>query len=449
VPAVHEQELKKIWQSGGAGREALRKVLRDETSSYIVRGILSGGYVKNGEIVRSYPYVLVDVFQALERVDLENRVFVSDVGGYVVSEVDLEEESIVWNFGNFRDTPETSPIQPLGIDYSPDKGRVLISDRRNHRILEVSYPSKEIVTEIKNYKGVGSIGLIWGLHYDKLDENYAFFADWSYHIAGRIDLRDGSLDWSWGVYNTPGSALDRLNRPKDVSFLWGRYCIADFSNQRVLSINPETNSVEGLLLISGPNSVRGANLKSRGALFGGISSGDVKGQTYTILLTDFNLTGAVNYCGVPLALASFSSNIVSPTQNNPLKLWFTMANSALLIDLSRGNILFPTHRTIWENQAVSAGSEVTSPPLITLGYRLFMVEIHSTQDCTVYIERPVPSYNQIWVPTDYSWEEFDHFSVSAGSLVPWATTTPPNILRIRVVMGSSDGVINGTYRLEP
>jgi hypothetical protein len=115
---------------------------------------------------------------------------------------------------------------------------ILIADRRNNRLLEVT-PDKRIVwefpsPELKIYRG---------------NDDVNFTADGKTLVVNEednydihfIDYQTRALTWTYGVSDTKGHAEGYLNFPDDARLLPdGRMTVADIRNCRLLFINPDT-----------------------------------------------------------------------------------------------------------------------------------------------------------------------------------------------------------------
>lgn len=139
------------------------------------------------------------------------------------------------------------PISPQDLNSLPSSNSalggydVLIADRGNNRILEVT-PDKKIVWEYNfNLPKLG------------LGADDAFFADGGksiivnleeYHIIEIIDYTSKNVIWSYGMPGQPGSTAGMLNTPDDTYKLPnGDVIVADIKNCRVIEISPQKNIV--------------------------------------------------------------------------------------------------------------------------------------------------------------------------------------------------------------
>lgn len=118
---------------------------------------------------------------------------------------------------------------------------VLIADRGNNRLLEVS-PEKKIV---------------WQYHFDLpkpgLGADDAFFTDngqsiivnlEQYHVIQVIDYQTKQVTWSYGIPGKSGRADGMLNAPDDTYKLAsGNITVADIKNCRVIEISPDKRIV--------------------------------------------------------------------------------------------------------------------------------------------------------------------------------------------------------------
>jgi DNA-binding beta-propeller fold protein YncE len=118
---------------------------------------------------------------------------------------------------------------------------ILIADRRNNRLIEVT-PDKRIVWEMPspNLK-------VW-----RGNEDVNFSADGSQLAVSEednydvhiVDYQTRAITWTWGVPDTRGSKDNLLNYPDDAHLLDdGLFLTADIRNCRVLIIDPKANRV--------------------------------------------------------------------------------------------------------------------------------------------------------------------------------------------------------------
>ena len=118
---------------------------------------------------------------------------------------------------------------------------VLIADRGNNRLIEVS-PDKKIIWEYKfNLPKLG------------LGADDSFFADGGkqvivnlemYHVIELIDYQTKNVVWSYGVPGKPGHTDGYLNTPDDAYKLPnGDVIVADIKNCRIIEISPDKKIV--------------------------------------------------------------------------------------------------------------------------------------------------------------------------------------------------------------
>ncbi len=119
---------------------------------------------------------------------------------------------------------------------------IVIADRRNNRLLEVT-PDKRIVWELpspnlKFYRGNEDV------NFSPDGRRLAVSEEDNYdlHI---VDYDRREVTWTFGVPDTRGRTGTLLNYPDDAHLLEdGRFLTADIRNCRVLIIDPATNNIE-------------------------------------------------------------------------------------------------------------------------------------------------------------------------------------------------------------
>jgi len=118
---------------------------------------------------------------------------------------------------------------------------IVIADRRNNRLLEVT-PDKRIVWEFPS----PDIGIYRGnddVNFSPDGRLLAVSEEDSYNIHF-VDYDKRALIWSFGVPNVKGSAPGLLNYPDDAHILEdGMVVTADARNCRVLIVDPRTKRV--------------------------------------------------------------------------------------------------------------------------------------------------------------------------------------------------------------
>jgi outer membrane protein assembly factor BamB len=116
---------------------------------------------------------------------------------------------------------------------------IIIADRRNNRLLEVT-PDKRIVWEfpspaLKIYRGNDDVNFTPDGKTLVVNEE----DNYDLHF---IDYESRRLSWSYGVPDVRGSGAGYLNYPDDARLLPdGRLVVADIRNCRLLFINPKTS----------------------------------------------------------------------------------------------------------------------------------------------------------------------------------------------------------------
>jgi DNA-binding beta-propeller fold protein YncE len=118
---------------------------------------------------------------------------------------------------------------------------ILIADRRNNRLLEVT-PDKRIVWEFNS----PNLTVYSGNEDVNFSEDGKLLAvseedNYDVHI---VDYEKRELVWTYGVPEQKGSKAGFLNYPDDAHLLSdGKFLTADIRNCRVLIIDPKTNEI--------------------------------------------------------------------------------------------------------------------------------------------------------------------------------------------------------------
>jgi len=119
---------------------------------------------------------------------------------------------------------------------------ILIADRRNNRLIEVT-PDKRIVWEfpspnLKFYRGNEDVNFSADGRQLAVSEE----DNYDLHI---VDYEQRAVTWTYGVPDTRGHQGTLLNYPDDAHLLAdGRFLSADIRNCRVLIINTQSNQIE-------------------------------------------------------------------------------------------------------------------------------------------------------------------------------------------------------------
>jgi len=118
---------------------------------------------------------------------------------------------------------------------------IVIADRRNNRLVEVS-PDKRIIWEFPSpnlgiYRGNEDVNF----SHDGLQLAVSEEDNYDVHI---VDYEKRELVWTYGVPDVKGDKPGFLNYPDDAHLLAdGMFLTADIRNHRVLIIDPKTNRI--------------------------------------------------------------------------------------------------------------------------------------------------------------------------------------------------------------
>lgn len=127
----------------------------------------------------------------------------------------------------------------------PLPGYLMIADRGNNRILIVT-PDKHIVwsmtMNVGGPKGSSSLGA--DDTFFTPDGKHIITNEEDNHFISIIDIKTKKIVWRYGHQGVPGSAPGYLHTPDDAYQLPnGLVTTADIRNQRILVINPKTNTI--------------------------------------------------------------------------------------------------------------------------------------------------------------------------------------------------------------
>ncbi|CAH2603197.1 PQQ-binding-like beta-propeller repeat protein [Rhodovastum atsumiense] len=140
--------------------------------------------------------------------------------------------------------PPPPPVTGTRANPVPSWGKplpwpIIIADRRNNRLLEVT-PDKRIVWEfpsplLKIYRGNDDVNF-------STDGKTLVVNEEDNYDIHFIDYETRRLTWSYGVPDTRGTGEGLLNYPDDARLLPdGRMVVADIRNCRLLFIDPKTS----------------------------------------------------------------------------------------------------------------------------------------------------------------------------------------------------------------
>jgi len=249
MPAVHEQELKKkleeIWQSGGAGRDALRK----EFSKLGIVWYVLGDY--ESLLKRQHgrkPFIGSGNFLGGAQRLTNGNTMICDYGGSAVYEVTPDWE-IVWEYGEYG-VPGSDEKHFNGCHYiqvDEDRDTVLVSDAWNGRVMEIRRSDKKVLRTLSKIDS----GSLHGVHSAVYTDRGILVAILSSHYVAEVDW-DGHELWSWGSWGTSGhtESPQRLYYPTAAFQYDDRYLITDYSNDRVLCVREDGSVAWRLVSLS-------------------------------------------------------------------------------------------------------------------------------------------------------------------------------------------------------
>jgi len=425
-----------LAQSIFLGENEIRKRLRDlrDTLSGIRRVIPANG--KLADIACVIP------------TDKENEVIIPDWTIKKVYRAVISEDGVVryiW------ETP-TLPGGPLMADYIISLDRLLVPSDGGY-VWEIDAKTGNILNTIS---GLGSL---WSITSIQEQPRTALVTIMNRHILAMLDLDAETITPIFGTDGTSGDTTTLLNNPTDVEYFLGQdnvidyYLIADRNNNRILQVDATNKSVSSIIMFS---RILGLTAM-RDPVFESFNSR--RGQSINFhtayVRRQFIPTGVVKSQFLDRATSFIPiQGADKPIWSSSNTIWIANGELAFEIDLR----YFKEHpkqqsfdRIVW-NYSLSAGA--TYPPsgqqyasvINGLYIDEITIEVFSTASATGYIDIPEmriwSNWDALEVQPNFSWIEYDSFPISANKITPYFLRNPPNIFRVRVVMGGSSGTIS-------
>jgi hypothetical protein len=345
-------------------------------------------------------------------------------------------------------------------DYNISQGRVVVPSFSDGKIFELDAKTGVLLNTVD----LGSGKRMWTIKVVQENPRYVLAPHYDQHYVGLVNLDTGAETVLFGTSGAAGDDLTHLRKPMDIEYFVGGdntidyYLIADSWNNRVLKVRASDLAVTNIYLISGIGNItarRHPVTEEFNSRRGHISNFDCM----------YSRAAATRYWGygnsIPQGWASMLNEIrpqaflpfMSGDQfiwTSPYEGWIAYGEKAFLLDLryfkepARLQVSFP----LVLNYSLAAGASY--PPsgdqYATVLNGLFLdelaVEIYSSQSATAYIDVPERRFGGFEVATDFSWIQYDSIPLTAGQVTPYITTNKPSVFRVRVVMGSTAGVIS-------
>jgi hypothetical protein len=365
-----------------------------------------------------------------------------NAGGMVpfISKYDWKNNKFIWK----------QYYNAITFTFHPDINRVALFDYDNKVIRELDASTGALIRTISS-SNLGSFGLI-NLRYDFWHPNYVWIADRLRHYVGRLNLDTGTIDFQFGVPDTPGSDLTHLNNPRYIFPDWTydpprRAVVTDWKNHRILVLDLTTSPpsvMNPMYIVPYPNVFTIMQNKTGPFNYAygiGVEGGGGEGgyQPLTLIFSDFGSIDGENL----LAHIPMATDVLEFNPFNPFIVLLGQWNSVFEVDWRRP----PTHlrrfsKWFARNLSLTAGSSWQSVPIVGMVHDKFLIKVYSSQPATMFIEVPEPKFKGIQADINFTWKVFGGTALQADKVTPWSTLTPPDVFRIRVVMGSSSGNIS-------
>jgi len=410
-----EEKIAEVWQSGGAGREALREELR----KYVVSNAVRRSWItpeSRGDIACFYPLS-------------ETEAIYTDAVNNLVRRINIETGDIRWTYNL-----ET----PLGVDYYPDEDIVAVA---NFALSGgVTILNAENGTVIKTITSIplGSFGSygVWDVSFDDSDPDYIYFTVPSRHILLRYN-RVTDAYTMFGIWNTSKTDFTGLKTPTsvDVDSSHDLVLVADYMNNRVLRLPMDISSVQDLILLNQPQWVRFCRwgLIHQRAPLTVISSAASPNPMYTFA---YRRSRRIEWV-IPVQSDAprFAPDFMS--------LWVTGGGEAVEYDLDRLKELYltnPCHAFDRRQQSVTTSGYNSPPHTPFLFGKEVQVFLYSNQKGDIDIQVPdnVDPSSEIGnlpmsVPTTFSWVSYFSEPTPKGVYVLDLSPNPPPVFRINYV----------------
>jgi len=422
MPAIHKQELKKIWQSAGAGREALTEELNYVTFS------LEAFYNEwKGSVAASRTGNKL-VAQCDEAIHVEDDFVVADSVSGIVLRID-RDYNILWEW--------TCPLGgvALGLDYSADLDRVLVD--AGVAVYELNASTGAQVNSLSTVGGKTFLTAAWtSVMYDKLDPSTFYIANWRDRVIWRTNWAGIAL-WTFGTY---GTATANVNRPLTANPI----CLATSGHERKIIVGDR-----GLSLFQQID-VEESSVDWRVPCW--LEPRVFMLPNNFMALTLGHERFALSYLLEPAETSLAPAYILPPSAttrgdpSNPWRLLLMTRWGFVEIDLRRWrNIAFPRDIPLWTGSTIGTGGS-SIPGLMDWFYDEVVVALKSDQPGRLYIDR-APILRLVDGYWDGStWDNIVEEPVQANKLKEVYLEKPLGIGRVRFVP-DAEATVYGWWRL--
>jgi hypothetical protein len=379
---------------------------------------------------------------------VDREVVVLDYDSGQVGKLDLDTLSFKWLkqynchfvFGDYH--PTYGVVAP-----SVSPGAIVLMDEEGNITKSITSTSLGALVNPRSCRWHFPDGRIW-------------FVDGDTHVAGLLDPETGTVTNQFGVYGVSGSDLTHLHNPNDIDFTvksggsLNKIFVADTGNNRVLWIDASTMTVNYIWLMRVPFSCRILRdaVNGRYGLYDDYNRSTICFGSRSWVGQGLNMVvqgdGTRLYGFVPVPnfdcpnLDPYSLRLVNTCAAKVVYEW----------DLSGlvGKKPNPFSTEIIRDVTIGAGATypTAAEPYATLmngfGFDRISLKVYSTQAATLYIDVPNKIYTgnaSLYVPTDFSWVEYDSRSIATG-MTTYIFSSPPPVFRVRIVMGGTQGTVS-------
>jgi len=408
------------WQSGGAGREALREELRE----ILLHSEAIEGYTSRLLLPEYEDTDLACVYP----LSYDEVVYTNHLGAVpAIVRRNLVTGEDVWRV--------TGYTQPAGIDYDDENDRLLVGYYGGILVLRGS--TGEVLQNITRFTDPANIertitSVVYEAVWDPEDLSYIYFVAIGVNVAVHLNIDTLVADSVFGEWGVAGTDMSHLNAPRsiEVNPPDDNVFIADEYNHRVLRLDLDLSTVKDQLLIQRPRSVRkarwGVTTQQRyPTLF---SSGDGGTDKYVWTFCDNR--------GRHL-LFSLPFNMEWPRWTPDFQRFWGCQIFGMEVDVRRvmGRFISKSDCLTLLNKTSVPDAGWTSAPIAGLILGDISITLYSDQAGTMHVQ--VPDENSyvgygLWVPTTFSWITWDSQSFSANTMMIYNPTRIPPLFRLFV-----------------